>query len=151
MCRYWPRSSEAAREGGGDMGLDTTHDCWHGAYSAFNRWRDKLAEVAGYRFAVIEGRNTPLIDWGHITDDQLYGRWKKTPEDPLVVLIAHSDCEGEIFPEQGEPLADRLAELLPLLPDDEDGGHIGDWRAKTQAFIDGLRAAAKEDEPVEFH
>jgi hypothetical protein len=30
------------------MGLDTTHDCWHGAYSAFMRWRRKLAEVAGY-------------------------------------------------------------------------------------------------------
>src|SRR5437016_2133419 len=29
------------------MGLDTTHDCWHGAYSAFMRWRTKLAEVAG--------------------------------------------------------------------------------------------------------
>ena len=32
------------------MGLDTTHDCWHGAYLAFSRWRDQLAEVAGYTF-----------------------------------------------------------------------------------------------------
>lgn len=29
------------------MGLDTTHDCWHGAYSSFHRWRCKLAELAG--------------------------------------------------------------------------------------------------------
>lgn len=23
------------------MGLDTSHDCWHGAYSAFTRWRQQ--------------------------------------------------------------------------------------------------------------
>ena len=133
------------------MGLDTTHDCWHGAYSAFTRWRNKLAEVAGYKFYKEGGIDQPLIDWGHITQENLFGQWKETPKDPLMVLIAHSDCEGEIFPEQAEPLADRLEALLPLLPDDEAGGHIGNWRAKTQQFIDGLRAAAKEDEPVEFH
>lgn len=133
------------------MGLDTTHDCWHGAYSAFTRWRNKLAEVAGYKFYKEGFIDRPLIDWGRITQDNLCGLWDETPKDPLLVLIVHFDCEGEIFPEQGEPLADRLAELLPLLPDDEGGGHIGNWKAKTQAFIDGLRAAAKADEPVEFH
>jgi len=30
------------------MGLDLTHGCWHGAYSAFMRWRQKIAELAGY-------------------------------------------------------------------------------------------------------
>lgn len=30
------------------MGLDTSHDCWRGAYSAFNRWRRALAEAAAY-------------------------------------------------------------------------------------------------------
>ena len=29
------------------MGLDTSHDCWHGAYSAFMRWRQMLAQAAG--------------------------------------------------------------------------------------------------------
>ena len=29
------------------MGLDTTHDCWHGAYSAFMRWRQEIARIAG--------------------------------------------------------------------------------------------------------
>jgi hypothetical protein len=27
------------------MGLDTTHDAWHGAYSAFMRWREKVGPV----------------------------------------------------------------------------------------------------------
>lgn len=79
------------------MGLDTTHDCWHGAYSAFSRWRDKLAEVAGYEIAKAETdmglRETVLIDWGHVTQANLDGDWDSTPADPLLILIAHSDCE----------------------------------------------------------
>jgi hypothetical protein len=30
------------------MGLDTSHDCWHGAYSAFMRWRQALARAAKF-------------------------------------------------------------------------------------------------------
>ena len=34
---------------------------------------------------------------------------------------------------------------------DHGGGHIGNWRAKTRAFVDGLRLAASRGEDVEFH
>ena len=141
------------------MGLDVSHDCWHGAYSAFSRWREQLARVAGYEIAKVtwkdsdsfmNGRDTVLIDWGHITEAQLMGDWDETPADPLLVLIAHSDCEGRIRLAQAGPLADRLTELLPLLPDGDAPGHIGNWRTKTQAFIDGLRAAVEAGEDVEF-
>lgn len=133
------------------MGLDTTHDCWHGAYSAFSRWRNKLAEVAGYAFYKVDDVfETPLVDWGHL-QGQLYGKWDKTPEDPLLILIAHSDCEGYIYPEQAKPLADRLAELMPLLPKGDGGGHIYDWQQVTQRFIDGLKEAHKRKEKVGFH
>ncbi len=30
------------------MGLNVSHGAWDGAYSAFMRWRRKLAEVSGY-------------------------------------------------------------------------------------------------------
>lgn len=143
------------------MGLDTTHGCWHGAYSAFSRWRDKLAEVAGYAiWSVIDepdefgrgyGRDTMMIDWGHVTDANLMGEWAETPADPLIVLIAHSDCDGVIHPEQAGPLATRLEELRPLLPEGEASGHIRNWRDKTQQFIDGLHEAVKAGEDVEFH
>jgi hypothetical protein len=33
------------------MGLDTTHDCWHGSYGGFNRWRNAIAAAAGYTLA----------------------------------------------------------------------------------------------------
>lgn len=133
------------------MGLDTSHDCWHGAYSAFGRWRNELARVAGYSFYKQDGMDIPLIDWGHLPDETLFGEWERTPDDPLIVLIAHSDCEGVIHPAQAEALAKRLEELIPLLPQERDSGHIGDWRAKTQQFVDGLREAVERNEDVEFH
>lgn len=159
------------------MGLDTTHDCWHGAYTAFSRWRDKLAELAGYTFhphgepfklrgdtgmdVMAIGRVLVDLDWGGIESvigHDLNGRWPSIPvrpdgtPDPLIVLLAHPDGEGEIQVDMLEPLADRLEELLPKLADLEpDGGHIGDWTEKTQKFIDGLRLAASLAEPVGFH
>ena len=136
------------------MGLDCSHDAWHGAYSAFHRWRIKLAEVAGYAIADLDydgvKRETILVDWGHL-QDKLYGDWDKTPDDPLLILIAHSDCEGQINPPQLVALADRLDELLPELAKAGDGGgHIGNYAEKTKQFIAGLRWAAEENEPLLF-
>lgn len=132
------------------MGLDTSHDCWHGAYSAFSRWRNKLAEVAGYELYMHGPYETARINWGRITDDNIQGKWNETPKDPLIVLIAHSDCDGTIYPKQAVPLANRLEELLPLLKDD-GGGHIGPYKKRTQLFIDGLRLAASKSEAIDFH
>lgn len=133
------------------MGLYASHGCWSGAYGAFTRWRNELAEVAGYWIHQMpNGHTTAVIDWGHVTAEQLHGEWAETPADPLLVLIAHSDCEGVIHPAQAGPLADRLEELIPLLPLDRAGGHVGDWRETTQQFADGLRRAAAAGEDVEF-
>ncbi len=132
------------------MGLDTTHDCWHGAYSAFSRWRNKLAEVAGYSFHMEDSFECVSVDWGHLQNN-LQGDWDETPDDALLVLIAHSDCEGKIKPKQARALAKRLRELLPLLPDGDGGAHIGDWKEKTQQFIDGLDLAVKQRQDVRFH
>lgn len=160
------------------MGLDTSHGCWSGAYSAFSRWRTKLAEVAGFpplllmehffdekewwfmtrrpdvenpkmyktsepecgfSFAIEQAFKTLPIPWGHFESD------------PLTVLLNHSDCDGTIPASHCGPLADRLAGLIDKLPDDDGGGHIGNWREKTQQFVDGLRAAAAAGEDVEFH
>jgi len=123
-----------------------------------------LAEVAGYEIMPViydEGRvhgsrmgygaDTLMLDWGHITDANVRGDWDRLPEDPLLVLLVHSDCDGHIAPREAAALAERLEELLPALPDGTGGGHIGDWRAKTQTFIDGIRQAARAGETVEFH
>ena len=138
------------------MGLDITHDCWNGAYSAFSRWRQKIAEAAGYWVLPVtypDGGGTHptiILDWHRYQNGELFGEWRDPPRDPLLVLFVHSDCEGVIHPEQAGPLADALESLLPKLQGD-GGGHIGDYREKTQNFINGLRAAAAAGEDVEFH
>lgn len=120
------------------MGLDTSHDCWHGSYGAFNRWRTKICEVAGY---------------GALEERENFGGSKPWPEgDVLIKLLDHSDCDGEIATEDCGPIADRLESLLPALRIAGDGGgHVGDYATKTETFISGLRAAAKANEPVEFY
>lgn len=132
------------------MGLDTSHSCWHGAYSAFNRWRNKIAEVAGYEIVEYDGIPAPKMDWDNISLENVNGKWNKLPSDPLVILFAHSDCDGYIQWRSTKPLADRLSELLPLL-DGDGGGHINSYRSTTQAFIDGLLLAHSKKERVEFH
>lgn len=133
------------------MGLDTTHDAWHGAYSAFARWRNEIAEALGI----------PMVatSWGGVTyelpddlpvDDSLLGDWHGEPPDPIYYLLAHSDCEGHIEPVHAAQLADRLEEVLLLVPDHDAGGHIGMFHEKTQRFIAGCRAAAASGERIEF-
>ena len=141
------------------MGLDTSHDCWHGAYSAFTRWRNEIAKAAGYMVLPVDWGDGRLIDsvmleWHRITEANLNGDWEATPADPLLVLFAHSDCKGEIRPAQAGPLADALEALLPKLADMPDGGHIGargGYIEVTRKFIAGLREAAAAGESVDFH
>lgn len=150
------------------MGLDTTHNCWHGAYSAFMRWRRELARVAGLPpldlmegfYAPLQGRGLPTLYHGMATregdyfkdlDESLPINWECLKPSPLHILLHHSDFDGEIAWQECGPIADALEALLPKLPKVEAGGHIGDWRDKTQQFIDGLREASKLRENVEFH
>jgi len=78
-------------------------------------------------------------------------KWNCLKPRPLLHLLNHSDCDGEIGWELAGALADDLASLVLLLPDEDGGGHIGNWREKTQTFIDGLRAAHAAKENVDFH
>jgi len=139
------------------MGLDTTHDCWHGGYSAFCRWRNKVAQVAGYAVWPVKFEDgilsdTVMIEWGQIRENNLLGHWSSLPPDPLIILIAHSDYNGIIRSDHCEPLALRLEELLPQLEkQDKDGNHFDNYAEKTKSFIQGLRVAAERQENVNFH
>lgn len=93
-----------------------------------------------------------MLDWGHLPAGHLWGDWPHIPADPLLILLTHQDCEGVIHAEHCSALADALEKLLPELSKlPPDGGHIGDYKTKTQAFIAGLRKAAEANETVEFH
>jgi hypothetical protein len=137
------------------MGLDTSHECWHGSYGSFSRWRTELARVAGYKINPPQiGQPGYDLPWDEFEDKNYQGEWNGSVpgDDPLLFLLVHSDCDGVIHPEQGIHIARRLEQLLPLLDDTTENGHISpSMRGKTQQFIDGLRTAADAGEDVVFH
>lgn len=112
------------------MGLDTTHNCWHGPYTTFNEWRRVICEVAGY---------------GSIDEREGFSGDVPWPDtgDSLIKLLNHSDCEGEIPANDCGPIADRLESVLPKLKER--------WvENRTRQFIAGLRDAASNHENVIF-
>ena len=121
------------------MGLDTSHDCWHGAYSSFMAWRQAIAKAAGYPGLLTMqgfGGNTP---------------WDAYVDNPLTVLLSHSDADGEIAAADCATLADRLERLLPLLGKEPDYHPAISMYNRTVQFIAGLRDAASKGEAVDFH
>ena len=155
------------------MGLDTTHGCWHGPYSAFSRWREAVQEAAGWhleqrRDGWMTYRWPREVNADALTDENFVGEWESLPEDPLVILVAHSDCDGVIPVPALLPLADRLDEIASRMGT-ADGQKSDSWleqsghaerparadydgtRAATARFAAGLRLAAARNEPVEFH
>lgn len=116
------------------MGLDTSHNCWHGSYSSFNAFREAVCEAAGL---------------GNLDDYKGFGGekdWLKPEHQPLNTLLNHSDCEGVIKHKHCKPLADALEEVFPKL---SNTGFMPTQFRRRQ-FINGL-LADKNQEDVDFH
>lgn len=154
------------------MGLDTSHGAWNGPYSAFMTWRTKIAEVAGFPplelmegYYSEEGMGNPftLLDYRYPKGDELpmYQlriirqrlpiKWNLFEGHPLVTLLIHSDCDGEIEWQDCKPIADELTKLLNKFPEEPAGGRIRNWKQQTQTFIDGLLKAYEAKENLDFH
>ena len=121
------------------MGLDTTHDAWHGGYGMFHAWRTWIAKQEGIPLGLMQGfyawqwdddddklyptKFQPLWELG---GDNRYFETLKAVENfgggipwsviksKLVPLLTHSDCDGEI-PWEG---CDRLADALEMIVED---------------------------------
>lgn len=152
------------------MGLDTTHGAWHGAYSAFMTWRTEIAKCLGIPLSLMEGfyptEDDKFTGPLSLVDYQLAGqakdqfarhtqnfplKWDAFKTSPLHVLLNHSDYEGEISWEDCKEIAEALIVLMPELPEQDFGGHIGNFKEKTQTFIDGLLLAYYKKENLVFH
>jgi len=70
--------------------------------------------------------------------------WPSAEKLPLVYLLHHSDCDGELTPEQCRAVAPALRKAVEQWPED-------DWdRRKFLQLADGMDAAAEAGEPLEF-
>lgn len=119
------------------MGLDFSHTEAHWSYSGFNRFREQIAAREGIDLAQMEGFRSwrderPRISWDTVTT-------------PLKPLLNHSDCDGELTPEECRAVAPRLREVVKAIwPEDCYD------RAHGLLLADGLDAAAAADEQFEF-
>lgn len=135
------------------MGLHVSHDCWSDGYGTFGVFRRALASAIGVPLLLMEGfyGGTCTREIEKAVDRQpahaglirtIPIRWDVLRPDPLYVLLNHPDNEGSIAPEDALPLAQRLEELAPALPD------VHQEQAIT--FARGLRLAHELGQAVEF-
>jgi len=141
------------------VGLDISHDAFHGSYGAFNRFRQAVARAIGGSYPP----HDPAAKWP-LDPDQWYWWAGEEDQNPrgfgdrthpgLYEFFMHSDCDGEIGPRVCMFLADELEAILPEIAAQGDGGgHLaaaGGLGAVTEQFIRGCRAAGADMVPLEF-
>ncbi|MFE6500725.1 hypothetical protein [Kitasatospora sp. NPDC057738] len=119
------------------MGLDFSHTEAHWTYTGFMRFRRAIAthegidldQMNGFR---IYGSNQPQIPWTAVTT-------------ALRPLLDHSDCDGELSPEECRLVAPRLREVVSAV-------WPKDCYDRTHGLLlaDGMEAAAAAGEQFEF-
>ncbi len=119
------------------MGLDTTHDCWHGPYSSFNKFRYRLAEQIGINLDDYAGYK---------------GAGKKdlsTIDHGIMPLLNHSDCDGVLTVAECASIVTGLESILEKLPEPTEP--LDDFKENIEQFIKGCKDAIGKNEIVEFH
>jgi hypothetical protein len=109
------------------MGLDTTHNAWHGGYGRFNAWRINLASKIGITLQEMEGFGGD-------------GKWDETID--LYPLLYHSDCDGELTPDECKKTIKGLTDILSLLD--------GEGKERAIQFITGCADAVSKNENILF-
>ena len=120
------------------MGLDTTHDAWHGPYSSFNDWRYWIAKQIDINLDDYKGY---AARGGSGTKDL------NTIDHPLMPLFNHSDCDGELTPDECRQIAKGLKEILSKI--EKDNTPVSNWQL-TYNFMKGCIKAANANENIEF-
>jgi hypothetical protein len=143
------------------MGLDFSHTDAYWGYMGFMRFRTKLAAEAGialncmecfawnhgedkpYKSVKVYGHEEGSYSQGAIVGIQPIIKWANVHDD-IVPLLNHSDCDGELSPEECLKIAPRLRELVSAWDDDDRDKENALWLAE------GMELAASRNEPLEF-
>ena len=122
------------------MGLDFSHGDAHWAYSGFGRFRERLAATVGIPLLRMRGfckyGDGEGIEW-------------PVSDEPLLILLHHSDCDGELTPDECRKIARRLRDVVEFWNDVMHPGQDYD-RANALKLADGMDSAAKENLPLKF-
>jgi hypothetical protein len=115
------------------MGLDVSHGAFIGPYGSFDRFRQTLCEATGGTWPKRFSGSSYFVLGPGFDSESHPGLWE---------LLNHSDCDGEISPEDCLKVAKDLKELLPELG-------IPDIRV-AKKFIEGCELAASLNESLIF-
>lgn len=123
------------------MGIDFTHTSAQWSYTGFGAFRRALALFEGFELDDMKGFGGDR-DWDTVTTD-------------LVPLLNHSDCDGELTPDECRRVAPRLRQVV----DELWPAARAVWEVDPNAYInrqsglglaDGMDAAAAADESLQF-
>lgn len=142
------------------MGMRATNDAWSGSCSGFNAWRNRIAIILGigtkeftYKGAMGFSKTmiVPNYDEKAYTAKNYMGMWKSIPEEPIMLLLAHSDCEGVLKVKHLKLIVQRLEEMLAYarltLSNEPQFG----FYEETEKFIDGAKKCIEQNVQMEFH
>ena len=118
------------------MGLDTTHDAFHGPYSYFMRFRENLMQAIG---------GPPLRSMRGFDGDKPWT--EELQEHDLYPLLNHSDCDGFLTPSECHRIVRGIETLL-----NDDGCSLDEeMREIARRFAVGCERAAMAEEELEFN
>jgi hypothetical protein len=114
------------------MGIEFSHCDAHWGYTGFGRFRQKIANACGHIGNYYDNLHddTP-VEMGKYAKD-------------IGPFLFHSDCDGELTPEEMKKIWPVLEHIVKLWDDDDYD--------KNQALelIDGMKFAISENEPIVF-
>ena len=119
------------------MGLDTTHNCFHGPYSTFNRFRYSLGYQIGIDLDEYKGYNKDgAKDLSKI-------------EHELMPLFNHSDCDGRLTIKESKSIVKGLNIVLENFV--EKDKYDFNFKELITQFRDGCLDAISKKQMVKFH
>lgn len=127
------------------MGIDIGDAHW--GYGGFMRFRKHLAREIGVNLDSMAG----YAGWGwqESREAQQNAISWSTVEDPIVPLLDHSDCDGDLSVEECRTIVPRLRELVDGWSEDPELNESFD---KRQALLlaDSMDQCGREGQRLEF-
>ncbi|HEY9369092.1 hypothetical protein [Streptomyces sp.] len=124
------------------MGLDFSHTEAHWSYTGFSRFRKALATFEGIDLDRMHGFGQGGKPWESVAT-------------PLKPLLDHSDCDGEMTPDECRQVAPRLRQVI----DELWPAATSTWERNPEASLhrsnglllaEGMESAADAGEQLEF-